>query len=105
MMLSRVLNQMILYSKFYLLNFSLLLIIFKFLLIPFFLIFLAFLLCSNKVLFEDNECRAKVQHIADAFRPTGLLGSEAATVGINVIADKYAGSEKLVVPLWICVSF
>jgi len=55
-------------------------------------------------MFENEVCKATIQNIAGSFSPRGMLGSEAASVGIYLLGEKYAGSDKLVVPYWVTVS-
>ena len=56
-------------------------------------------------MFEKEVCQATVWHIASSFTIDECPGSEAGTVGIYLLGQKYLGSDKLVVPYWVTVSF
>jgi hypothetical protein len=48
---------------------------------------------------------ATVWQVASSFDPCSMLNSAPACIGVSLIAEKFAGSEKLVVPFWFAVSF
>ena len=56
-------------------------------------------------MFENEVCQATVQHIASSFRIDECLGNEAGAVGTYLLGQKYLGSDKLVVPYWVTVSY
>ena len=56
-------------------------------------------------MFENEVCQATVWHIASSFRIDECLGNEVAAVGIYLLGEKYLGSDKLVVPYWVTVSY
>ena len=54
-------------------------------------------------MFVHDQCNATVGHIVSSFRPRGMLGSAAASVGIYIMNQYYLGSDKYVAPYWIIV--
>jgi len=54
-------------------------------------------------MFGNKKVKATVYEVASCFHPRGMLGSETAEVGIYLLREKYKGSEKLIVPYWVCV--
>ena len=54
-------------------------------------------------MFVHDHCNATVGQIAESFHPRGMLGSEAASVGIYLMNRYYAGSDKFVAPYWVTV--
>ena len=54
-------------------------------------------------MFVHDHCHATVGQIAYSFKPRGMLGSEAASVGIYLMNRYYLGSDKFVVPYWVIV--
>jgi hypothetical protein len=61
--------------------------------------------CWKQIMFDNDEViSCTVGQIAKAFSPCGLLGTGAASVGTYLLGEKYAGSDKLIVPYWVAVS-
>ena len=56
-------------------------------------------------MFHSNHCTASIWDIVSSFRPTGMLNSAAAEVGITLLRDMFKESNKLVLPYFITVSF
>ena len=54
-------------------------------------------------MFVHDHCNATVGNIAASFSPRGMLGSEAASVGIFLMNRYYVGSDKCVAPYWVAV--
>jgi hypothetical protein len=62
--------------------------------------------CRKQMMFDKDEVICcTVGQIAKSFSPRGLLGTGPASVGIYLLGEKYAGSDKLIVPYWVTVSF
>jgi len=57
----------------------------------------------KQTMFEHDTFKATVGQIAASFHPRGMLGSEAASVGIFIMNRFYQGTDKLVVPYWVTV--
>jgi hypothetical protein len=55
-------------------------------------------------MFENKFCQATVMDVSESFNLRGMLSSSVAEVGIHLMREKYRGSTKLIVPLWVCVS-
>jgi hypothetical protein len=61
--------------------------------------------CRKEMMFDKDEViSCTVGQIAKSFSPRGLLGTGPASVGIYLLGEKYAGSDKLIVPYWVTVS-
>ena len=58
----------------------------------------------SKVMFRNNECEATVEDVASSFSSRGMLWSSAAEVALYCLRAKYQGSDKLILPYWVCVS-
>jgi hypothetical protein len=56
-------------------------------------------------MFKNDFGEATVWQVASSFGPRSMLNSAPACIGVSLIAEKFAGSEKLVVPSWFDVSF
>jgi hypothetical protein len=48
-------------------------------------------------MFKNDFGEATVWQVASSFGPRSMLNSAAACIGVSLIAEKFAGSEKLVV--------
>ena len=55
-------------------------------------------------MFQNNECEATVEDVAISFSPRGMLRSNVAEVALYCLRAKYQGSDKLILPYWVCVS-
>ena len=55
-------------------------------------------------MFQNNECEASVEDVAISFAPRGMLQSNVAEVALYYLRAKYQGSDKLILPYWVCVS-
>jgi hypothetical protein len=55
-------------------------------------------------MFKNDFGEAIVWQVASSFGPRSMLNSALACIGVSLIAKKFAGSEKLVVPFWFAVS-
>jgi hypothetical protein len=61
--------------------------------------------CRKQMMYDNDEVISYTMgQIAKLFSPRGLLGAGAASVGIYLLGQKYAGSDKLIVPYWVTVS-
>ena len=58
----------------------------------------------KKVMFENKFCQATVKDVSESFNLRGMLSSPVAELGIHLMRAKYRGYNKLIVPLWVCVS-
>jgi hypothetical protein len=56
-------------------------------------------------MFKNDFGEATIWQVASSFGPRSMLNSAPACIGVSLIAEKFAGSEKLVVPFWFAVSF
>jgi hypothetical protein len=62
--------------------------------------------CRKEMMFDNDEViSCTVGQIAKSFSPRGMLGTGPASVGIYLLGQKYAGSDKLIVPYWVAVRF
>ena len=74
----------------------------KFLMLNFFhFLFACF---RSMIMFQNNECAASVEDVAISFGPRGMLQSNVAEVALYCLPAKYQGSDKLILPYWVCVS-
>ena len=55
-------------------------------------------------MFQNKECEATVQEVATSFGPRGMLTSNVAECALYCLRAKYQGSDKLILPYWVCVS-
>ena len=55
-------------------------------------------------MFQNKECEASVQEVAISFGPRGMLTSNVAECAPYCLRAKYQGSDKLILPYWVCVS-
>ena len=55
-------------------------------------------------MFQNNECEATVEDVAISFSPCRMLRSNVAEVALYCLRAKYQGSDKLILPYWVCVS-
>jgi hypothetical protein len=55
-------------------------------------------------MFKNDFGEATVWQVASSFGPRSMLNSAAACIGVSLIAEKFASSEKLIVPFWFAVS-
>ena len=55
-------------------------------------------------MFQNNECEASVEDVTISFAPRGMLRSNVAEVALYCLRAKYQGSDKLILPYWVCVS-
>jgi hypothetical protein len=67
----------------------------------FFFLLLAF---RSMIMFQNKECEASVQEVAISFGPRGMLTSNVAECALYCLRAKYQGSDKLILPYWVCVS-
>lgn len=58
----------------------------------------------SMVMFRNNECEATVEDVASSFSSRGMLRSSVAEVTLYCLRAKYQGSDKLILPYWVCVS-
>ena len=56
------------------------------------------------IMFQNNECEAYVEDVAISFAPREMLRSNVAEVALYCLRAKYQGSDKLILPYWVCVS-
>jgi hypothetical protein len=56
-------------------------------------------------MFKNDFGEATIWQVASSFGPRSMLNLAPACIGVSLIAEKFAGSEKLVVPFWFAVSF
>ena len=56
------------------------------------------------IMFQNKECEASVEDVAISFAPRGMLRSNVAEVALYCLRVKYQGSDKLILPYWVCVS-
>ena len=55
-------------------------------------------------MFQNKECEASVEDVAISFGPRGMLRSNVAECALYCLRAKYQGSDKLILPYWVCVS-
>ena len=55
-------------------------------------------------MFQNNECEASVEDVAISFAPRRMLRSNMVEVALYCLRAKYQGSDKLILPYWVCVS-
>ena len=55
-------------------------------------------------MFQNNECEATVEDVTISFSPRGMLRSNVAEIALYCLRAKYQGSDKLILPYWVCVS-
>ena len=55
-------------------------------------------------MFQNKECEASVEDVAISFAPRGMLRSNVVEVALYCLHAKYQGSDKLILPYWVCVS-
>ena len=58
----------------------------------------------SMIMFQNKECEASVVDVAISFGPRGMLRSNVAEVALYCLRVKYQGSDKLILPYWVCVS-
>ena len=55
-------------------------------------------------MFQNKKCEASVEDVAISFGPCGMLRSNVAECAFYCLCAKYQGSDKLILPYWVCVS-
>ena len=55
-------------------------------------------------MFQNNECEATVEDVAISFCPREMLQCNVAVAAVYCLRAKYQGSDKLILPYWVCVS-
>ena len=58
----------------------------------------------SMIMFQNKECEASVEDVAISFGPRGMLTSNVAECALYCLRAKYQGSDKLILPYWVCVS-
>ena len=58
----------------------------------------------SMIMFQNKECEASVEDVAISFAPRRMLRSNVAEVALYCLRAKYQGSDKLILPYWVCVS-
>ena len=58
----------------------------------------------SMIMFQNRECEASVEDVAISFAPRGMLRSNVAECALYCLRAKYQGSDKLILPYWVCVS-
>ena len=66
--------------------------------------FFYFLFACFRFMFQNKECEASVVDVAISFGPRGMLRSNVAECALYCLCAKYQGSDKLILPYWVCVS-
>ena len=68
------------------------------------LFYFLFACFRSMIMFQNKECEASVQEVAISFGPRGMLTSNVAECALYCLRAKYQGSDKLILPYWVCVS-
>ena len=68
------------------------------------LFYFLFACFREMIMFRNKECEASVQEVAISFGPRGMLTSNVAECALYYLRAKYQGSDKLILPYWVCVS-
>ena len=68
------------------------------------LFYFLFACFRSMIMFQNKECEASVEDVAISFAPRGMLRSNVAEVALYCLRAKYQGSDKLILPYWVCVS-
>ena len=68
------------------------------------LFYFLFACFRSTIMFQNKECEASVEDVAISFGPRGMLRSNVAECALYCLRAKYQGSDKLILPYWVCVS-
>jgi hypothetical protein len=51
-----------------------------------------------------NDRKWHTTEFAKCFKPDGMLSSQVLDFGLSLLREKFKGSNKLIIPYWLCVS-
>ena len=68
------------------------------------LFYVLFACFRSMIMFQNKECEASVEEVAISFGHRGMLRSNVAECALYCLRAKYQGSDKLILPYWVCVS-
>jgi hypothetical protein len=68
------------------------------------MIIIVLIMIRDKTLVNDRKWLTTVWEFAKCFKPDGMLSSQVLDFGLSLLREKFKGSNKLIIPYWLCVS-